>query len=111
MSSKQCDIDNNILFSLEKDFHMLPEEWAQFGTVSLIEKQIVVTPYMTQLLADVMNVDGEKHKLLVGPSNIGKSTILLWLYIKLRDNGVPVKAFTCDDMNCHPEPGTVTKSV
>ena len=59
----------------------------------------MVTPYMTQLLTDVCNTDGEKHKLLVGPSKIGKSTLLLWLYIQLKKKGVLVKAFTYDDMN------------
>ena len=101
VSSKQCNIDNNILFSLEiLDSDLLPEEWAAFSTVSLVKMKIMVTPYMTQLLTDVCNADGEKHKLLVGPSKIGKSTLLLWLYIQLKKKGMLVKVFTYDDMNC-----------
>ena len=101
VSSSQCDIDNNILFSLE----ILPsdlslQEWAAFSTVTLVDKKIMVTPYMLELQDDICTVDDNKHKFLVGPSKIGKSTLLVWLYIQLKNHSKLVKAFTYEDINC-----------
>ena len=63
---KECDMDNNILFSLE--INMSPEDWIPFVRVSLFEDKMLETPFMKELLTDVQSVKdaSDRHKILVG---------------------------------------------
>lgn len=79
------------------------EEWSPFETINYVgNTAIVQTDFMLALLEDVKTASFDKknnHKIMVGPTKVGKTTILLWLYVRLKAMKANVRVVSYENLS------------